>query len=240
MAHPIDKYLSLNYLESNPTWDSEDAPWKIALVRKMLCKHKIHPNSVYEIGCGSGACLVELGKYYPQTDMYGYDISPSASSFWERNSTDKVKFKLADVLKAPPFSCDVILVLDVLEHLVDPYVFLQAVRGNAKYFIFHIPLDLSSMSVMREKPLLHVRNKVGHIHYFTKKLATALIEEGGYSILDAQYTRAAYHAPVRSWKTWVVRPVRFIAEVLFGKDLAVRILGGETLLILAISTQEGI
>lgn len=238
MAHPIDKYLSSDYLESNPTWDSEDAPWKISLVHKMLSKYKIHPNSFYEIGCGSGACLVELRKYYPQSDMCGYDISPSAASFWEKNSTHQIQFKLADILEAPPFSCDAILVLDVLEHLIDPYLFLGTIRKNAKYFIFHIPLDLSSMSVMREKPLLNVRNKVGHIHYFTKKLATSLLEEGGYHILDAQYSGAGYFAPVRTWKTRAVRPLRYIAEIFFGRDLAVRILGGETLLVLAESKHE--
>jgi hypothetical protein len=78
-----------------------------------------------------------------------------------------------------------------------------------------------------------VRNKVGHIHYFTKQLALSLLRESGYKIVDARYTQAAFTAPIRSWKTLIVRPLRRVMQVIFGKDRVVRLLGGETLMVLA-------
>ncbi len=88
------------------------------------------------------------------------------------------------------------------------------------------------MSVLRESPLLHVRDKVGHIHYFTKGLALALLVECGYEVLDWKYTGAAFTAPQRSWKTRVAGLVRRLAYAA-NKDAGVRLMGGETLMVLA-------
>ena len=78
-----------------------------------------------------------------------------------------------------------------------------------------------------------MRNKVGHIHYFTKQLALSLLKESGYKIIDVSYTQAAFTAPVRSWNTLIARPLRRMMFSLLGKDRGVRLLGGETLMVLA-------
>jgi hypothetical protein len=75
--------------------------------------------------------------------------------------------------------------------------------------------------------------KVGHIHYFTKQLALSLLNESGYRIIDASYTRAVFTAPSRSWKMLIARPFRRLIYALFGKDRGVRLVGGETLIVLA-------
>jgi hypothetical protein len=62
------------------------------------------------------------------------------------------------VLKRDSLNCEVLMMLDVIEHLADPHDFLSKLHGKAKYYVFHIPLDLSAVSVFRETPLLYVRN----------------------------------------------------------------------------------
>jgi hypothetical protein len=127
---------------------------------------------------------------------------------------------------------DVLLLLDVIEHLQDPFVFLDRLRHYADFFIFHIPIDLSAMNVLRERPLLKARRKVGHIHYFTKGLALALLGDCGYKILDWCYTEAAFTTPKYNWKTRLASLPRCVAYRA-NKDWGVRFLGGETLMVLA-------
>jgi hypothetical protein len=133
-------------------------------------------------------------------------------------------------LNQSPF--DLVLVLDVLEHLGDPFSFLEQLRAHGDRVIFHFPLDLSAMTVLRESPLLYVREKVGHIHYFTKGLALALLEESGYEVIEARYTGAAFSTPQRSPRTrfagWLRRLVCAV-----NRDIGARLLGGETLMVLA-------
>ena len=193
----------------------------------------IIPSSVCEVGCGSGACLAELRSIYPAAELSGYDIAPDAAQFWANYEALNIQFEVNDVLSMKSLNCEVLMLLDVIEHLADPHAFLFALHGKAKYYVFHIPLDLSAVSVFREAPLLYVRNKVGHIHYFTQRLALSLLDESGYTVIEAGFTQAAFSAPSRSWKVLLARPLRWLVYVLFGKERGVRLVGGETLIVVA-------
>jgi SAM-dependent methyltransferase len=228
----LRRYLNDEYVAHNPSWDQEDSPWKAALVRQALERRGLRPASIVEVGCGAGRVLATLRDSFPQAYLHGYDIAPAAARFWSESSTKGIQFTSGDFLSSsdPPY--DVVLLLDVIEHLSDPFEFLVQVRPRGRHFVFHFPLDLSALSVIREKPLLHARSKVGHLHYFTKSLALALLDECGYEVLDARYTGAAFNAPQRSWKSRLMGLFRRVAY-LFHHDVAVRMFGGETLLVLA-------
>ena len=122
--------------------------------------------------------------------------------------------------------------LDVLEHLGDPFTFLHRLRDHGDLMVFHFPLDLSAISVLRQTPLLHVRAKVGHVHFFTRGLALALLDECGYEVIEARYTGAALNAPQRSLKTRLAGLLRRLVYAV-NRDIGARLLGGETLMVLA-------
>ena len=228
----FDRYLNGDYAEKNPDWDSADAPWKASKVCQLLHEYGCRPASLVEIGCGSGAVLASLRASFPYTAMAGFDIAPGAQRFWPQRSTEEIRFALGDYLEMDEPVPDVVLVLDVLEHLGNPWEFLARLRGRCKLAVFHIPLDLSAASVLREVPLLSVREKVGHLHYFTKGLALSMLDECGFEVIEAHYTRAAFTAPQRGFKTRLAGLLRRLTFAAFG-DAGVRLLGGETLIVLA-------
>ena len=82
------RYLDGTYLENNPNWDREDAAWKANLVRNILNDHNIQPNSICEVGCGSGDILRCLSASFPLVNLFGYDIAPHLAKFWgdDRNA----------------------------------------------------------------------------------------------------------------------------------------------------------
>jgi len=227
------RYFGHEYLAANPSWDSEDSPWKANLVAQILARHGITPASVVDVGCGAGLVLAELRRALPQAALRGFDVAPDASRFWSAHADPKISFAVGDFLSQGDEVSDVILALDVLEHLADPLGFLARLRQRGRHFVFHLPLDLSALSVIREKPLLHVRRTVGHIHYFTKGLALEMMRECGFEVMDAQLTGAAFSAPNRRLLTRIASAPRRIARLLLGSNLSSRVLGGETLLILA-------
>lgn len=232
MSLPIDKYISKDYLANNPTWDIEDSPWKSSFVTDILKSNGITPYSICDLGCGAGGVLAQLRKKYPDIELFGYDIAPDAACFWPKHKQEKITFVSGDFFKLNTKTYDVILLLDVIEHVSDPFRFLNALLDKSKYFIFHIPLDLSAINLIREKPILYARKKAFHINYFTKNLALSLLEECGFKIIEWKYSGAAFNNPRRTFKTRMANIPRKILNTI-NKEIGVRTLGGETLFVLA-------
>jgi hypothetical protein len=141
-------------------------------------------------------------------------------------------FKLEDLLEENGEYFDIALAVDVFEHVENYFGFLRRLKAKAEYKIFHIPLDLSVQTVLRASPIIKWRRSVGHIHYFTKETALETLKDTGYEILDYFYTAGSLELPNRGWKTNVLKIPRKIAFAA-NKDLAVRLLGGYSLLVLA-------
>lgn len=230
---PIEvRYLSDKYLLNNPTWHAEDSRWKARKVADLLNSHLIAPKSLIDVGCGGGGVLFEMSSAYSGARLTGYDFAPDAEQFWDEPRAAGVELVVGNFFESQlPFQ-DVLLLLDVLEHIQDPFAFLFGLKGRAKYYVFHFPLDLSALSVLRESRLLHVRDKVGHIHYFTRGLALAMLKDCGFEVIEARYTGAAFNGLGCSWKTTFARVPRRLAFAL-NHDVGARLLGGETLMVLA-------
>jgi len=226
------RYRGADYLRKNPSWDSEDSPWKAGKVRDLLAAHGLQPGSIVDVGCGAGFVLAELKHAYPAARLSGYDIAPDAERFWASHRASGIELVVGDFTATPTQQYDVLLALDVLEHLQDPVAFLARIKGCAKHYVFHIPLDLSATSVLRETPLLHVRRKVGHVHYYTRGLALALLDDCGYRVVNARYTGAAFTAPQRGWKARAAQLPGRLAFAL-NRDWGARLLSGEMLMVLA-------
>ncbi|RHX90859.1 class I SAM-dependent methyltransferase [Leptospira stimsonii] len=231
------RYLDGSYIKNNPNWDREDSPWKAEKVDSILKKFKIEPKSICEIGCGTGDTLAYLGNKYPFSKLVGYDVSPQLRSFWNsivKNPSyrNRIKFYLGDFVSLNKRKHDVLLMLDVFEHVRDPFTFLENASKCAEFFVFHIPLDLSVISVLRNTPLMNVRHKVGHLHFYNKDLALETLIDSGFEILHWAYTRASLTSPNRSLKTKLMSIPRYLLY-LINKDIGVRIFGGETLIVLA-------
>jgi SAM-dependent methyltransferase len=221
------------YFERNPTWHQEDSPWKAEQVRKILAKHSIIPSTICEIGCGAGEVLSCLAKEYGDRVMAsGYEISPQAFDICREKERANVHFLLADAFAEGQPTFDVVMAIDVFEHVEDYFGFLRKCRAKGVYKVFHIPLELSVQTVLRGSPILKSRASVGHIHYFTKETALASLNDTGYEVVDYVYTSGALGLPNRGWKADLLRLPR---RIFFGfhQDLAVRVLGGFSLLVLA-------
>jgi predicted RNA methylase len=222
-------YSDGSYLNSNPTWHVEDSPWKAQQVLRMLQQHDIRPRTVAEVGCGAGEILRQLSLNLPAAMFSGFDISTEAIALARTRESERVQFFNMD-LRTNPGSYDVLLVMDVVEHIEDCFGFLRSIREKAEYKIIHIPLDMSVSLLVRNR-LMDVRKSVGHIHYFSKHTALALLEDTGYQVLDWFYTPAYQIAP----KDPVHRVMAAFRSLTMrvASDITSMMLGGCPLLVLA-------
>jgi hypothetical protein len=228
-----DFYTEGDYIAKNPTWHEEDSPWKAKHILRMIEKNNLRPDSICEVGCGAGEILKQLYHELPgHVSFAGYEISPQAFELAKRKNAERLRFCLKDFLQEAHHFFDMLLVIDVLEHVEDYFGFLRALRGKAEHKIFHIPLDISVQRILLCTPILRRRREVGHIHYFTKETALATLQDTGYEIVDHFYTADSLDLPAKSLVyslgKWPLRLARTL-----NIDLAVRVLGGHSLMVLA-------
>jgi SAM-dependent methyltransferase len=225
-------YEDGTYLKNNPDWHSEDSEWKAKQIMRLMVKNNIKPKTVCEVGCGAGEILRQLQiKMNIKCDFFGYEISPDAYKICKNKSNKRLHYKLKDFTKEKNCFFDLILIIDLIEHLEDYYSFLKKIKSKSKFKIFHIPLDLSVQSVLRQTPLLKGRKDVGHIHSFTKEISLQLLKELNYEIIDYFYTQVSIETPAKSTLDYLTRIPR---KLLFAvnKDLTARIIGGYSLIVL--------
>ena len=227
-----DIYLTDQYAELNPTWHEEDSPWKARQIEAIIRKNRLNFSSLCEVGCGTGEILLNLSRSFPTAHFTGYEVSPHAYQRAKTKETSRVSFQLSNILEEKNSSFDVVVIADVIEHVEDYISFIKGLRSCGRYKIFHIPLDLSVQSVLRAWPIANLRDNVGHLHYFFKDTALATLRGCGYSVIDYAYTASRLELPNQAFSSTLMRlPRRLLYSI--HPDLAVRILGGYSLLVLA-------
>jgi hypothetical protein len=126
---------------------------------------------------------------------------------------------------------DLLLVLDVFEHVEDYLGLVRDIRSKGKYKLFHIPLDLSVQAVMRRNGLLRRRDLFAHLHYFTKETALRTLTDVGYKLVDYFYTPRC----IELGDLLVQKIGRIPRQLCFAisQDITARVLGGYSLMVLA-------
>lgn len=225
-------YVDGAYLERNPDWHAEDAPYKAKWIAEILQKNTVNPSIIAEVGCGSGEVLLNVGKTFPLAKLIGYDISPQAFAISSAKSTDQAVFLHEDIRQTNRGPFDLLFAADVFEHVDDYMGFLRSIRDVATYKVFHIPLDLSVQTMLRSRPIMRVREEVGHVHYFYKDTALATLTSTGYEIVDWRYTHFSQELPNRPLGMRMLNLPRSIMQKI-NADFSVRLFGGSSLLVLA-------
>jgi len=163
----------------------------------------------------------------------GYEISPDAFSLCNQRKTDRLDYKLANLFEDISSYYDIVMAIDVMEHIEDYFGFLRNLKKKGDYKILHIPLDMSVQTVLRMSPIIYGLKKVGHIHYFSKETALETLKDTGYEIIDYFYTPGAIDLPIKSIKSLLLKLPRKIGFKI-NQNLTVRIFGGYSLIVLAI------
>ncbi len=158
---------------------------------------------VLEIGCGAGQTLEMLKTKKLCRETVGVELFKDAADE-ARSKVDAIY--CLDVEKSPmPENIgkfNLILLLDVLEHLVDPWAFLSRLTAthladggkvivslpNARHLSLVVPLLLGKFDYV-ERGILDKT----HLRFFTKNSAADLLESAGLIIEETKPTSLDFH-----------------------------------------------
>jgi hypothetical protein len=205
---------------------TEREVWKAGEIASAL--DQLVPQTLCEMHCGTGEIISFLADRYG-ADATGYDTSPETISLARERQDPRVRFFVGE----PPDNVrsDVMLVLDVLDEVENPYALLRALRARARYFVFHFSLDVSAYAVLRGS-VGRTRESSDRLHYFTVETALALIERCGYRIRHWRYLpRCAEDGGMSVTSRLRRLPPRLLWHV--SRKVASRTLGEATLLVVA-------
>lgn len=225
-------YTDGKYQQSHPTWNVEDSPWKADYIWEMIKKNSVVVDTIGEVGCGAGEILVRLQKHMdPHCSFVGYEISPQAYQLCMPKANPRLHFYLQDFVQKADVYMDLLLVIDVLEHVPDYASFLRGIKEKAEYKVFHIPLELFALAILKPDFLPNQRRCSGHLHFFTKEIALQTLKEFNYEIIDCFYTPGYLLSWRKNWKNSLLYAPRRVIFPL-NNDMAVRLFGGYSLLVL--------
>ncbi len=187
-----------------------------------------------EIGCGNGSFLLPLAEELDRNgcdyQLTGYDIAPNAIAMAREDSADnpRLQFELGSA-DAPAERLDAVFLLDVLEHVENPYEFLRQVCEKAERVIVHLPLEQSWAHLLMKRPSRSFE-RFRHIHFFSWTTARILFEVCGCRIERYQFTGATRES-VRMAGGWHHRLMRRVRYWLFKclPELTVMLAGGSVL-----------
>jgi len=224
-------YTDGSYLDkTGGTWHLEDSLFKAKQIVRMLARNPdVEVDTICEIGCGAGGILSELQKLLPSHATFtGYEISPQAHAISTRLSTPQCRYVLGDGF-ADPAMYDLVLVMDVVEHIEDCFAFLRRTKKKGRWKLYHIPLDMPVTAILRG---VNAWDRFGHIHVFTIETALKSLEYTGHRVVDWILTESGRATPTTAVRTRIANLVR-LPLAKFSAKLAVRLLGGYSILILA-------
>jgi hypothetical protein len=228
---PKTIYKDGQYLKNNQTWHIEDSPYKSKFVIDAIEKNNVVFSTCADIGCGAGLVTELLAKNYPHKKFSGYELSPDVQDIIkQRQSLTNLNFHKKNFFDQDE-RYDLVICLDVFEHVEDYYKFLKSLKNKGDKFIFNIPLDMNVTKVLTSG-IKYAREEVGHLHYFSLYTAIEVLKDCGYNIKYTKLSAAFLKIPPRNIRQVAILPIRFLS-VIFGKRFAAKIFGGISLVVYA-------
>lgn len=141
---------------------------------------KIDAKKILEVGCGPGFSTQYLLKFLHNKDFEASELDTALiKEAKNRNPGVKIQQESVYELKRNSDSFDLVVALEVLEHLDYPELALKELRRvSSKYCLISVPDEplWRILNICRLKYLKNWGNTPGHLHHWSKSKLTELVK----------------------------------------------------------------
>lgn len=221
------EYITGEYRSLHPHWHAERARWKSSQVLRGIRETGLRPSSICDIGAGTGSILAIVAEEIASVTR-AVAVEPSPDAPFDSRARGTVTLRRQAVENISE-QFDVALLLDVMEHVENPFELLRECARIADWVVLHVPLDAHVLGILHHG-LMRPRRVLGHLHYFTPQTAKATVSESGLEVVHWFFTRAALEGEgkKRSRINLVRRVLCWVSP-----RLTQRLLGGISMVIVA-------
>ena len=188
--------------------------------------------SYADVGCGDAkvfsAMLPELAHLgFELERACGFDVAPVPKEMEELPAYASIQQE--DFLLGEDHF-DLVSLIDVVEHVLDPVGFIKAIAPRSRFLLFHIPLD-DRLSVLLSDQWNYRLQSVGHLSFWNPASALTMLTSAGVEPLACSFTGGFRYPSGRvrrvqrlvfpfRWLLWKLSP-GFAAQTIGGVSLAV-------------------
>jgi SAM-dependent methyltransferase len=177
-----------HHLERQAKWLEYGAIEKTNSISGLIQRNNIKPRSLLELGCGTGAVIMECERRGLAVKLTAVDYSGAAIEYL-KSRAPTINCLTADITDAGFILEDrfeVIVLSHVLEHLEEPLQFLRAIRERFRFQYLIVEVPLEDLLMARVKSLFFDRkhHAAGHVQFFTGTAINILLRSAGFKIVD--------------------------------------------------------
>jgi SAM-dependent methyltransferase len=148
----------------------------------------IHLGKILEFGCGTGRNIPYLKQYFPETEIYGYDLSKASLDIAKKNNAEIQFLTEKEIVQFRGFF-DFILIANVFHHI--PLRF----RFENMSLILSLLKDRGEIIVVEHNPFNPVTRQAVNtcpldinVELIKPVNMRALLSEAGFQIIQMEYT----------------------------------------------------
>jgi ubiquinone/menaquinone biosynthesis C-methylase UbiE len=250
-----DLYTTDRYIAQNPTLHGEDTAWKLGLVlplvdafAKRVGKRTV---TVLDVGGGAGLLLKAIAGHLARRHglkcrQLALDLSPGMLDLQARNNPDLERTILGDATQIPlaDGEVDLVLMLDVIEHVPEPAKSHAELRRVAGHVLYKIPLEDNVLVAVLDRIRggsirAELVRTLGHVNSYTIRRFTAEVARHVGKVVKREvgdvfsyYLSSPDYRPTLSRRQLLVNRV---GAVLYrvAPSAAARLLGGSAAFLVA-------
>lgn len=177
-------YTTDEYLAMNSSLHEEDSSWKIEKILPLVDKFVLQVNkteiNMLDVGGGAGLILKAVAEYIEErykikVNKYFLDLSPGMLNVQKQNNVDFVE-AFNETISQTSISnkkIDLVLMIDILEHVPDDIAALKELARISNYVIFKVPLENSLLGEFQKILKGNVdmkklsEEKYGHVNFYS-------------------------------------------------------------------------
>ena len=146
------------------------------------------PKDLLDLGCGEGFVLHEIVQAQRAIKLHGIDLSESAVSHARARLQDNATIEQEDArtLVKDGRSFDLVMMLEVLEHIPEPEQMLPVLENlTRQYLLLSVPQEpaFRALNFLRGKNMSRWGNDIEHVNHWSSKSFRRFIEQR-FEVMD--------------------------------------------------------